>query len=89
MPEFRTFADREIREPTFEEKLSFRRLQEEGVADVMVPLADAPQHFWNAVSQAISWNLHSLNRASIATMPDSFSAEVAWVLGLEPGYAAR
>ena len=59
MANYRSFRDRRDRLPTFAERVQRADLDERGVADVHVPLGEAPAEFWIALLQAVHWQVCS------------------------------
>jgi len=55
LPEFRSLYDREARKPTAAEARRQREIEEQGAADVYVPVEKAPAGFWEAIVQATHW----------------------------------
>ena len=55
MPEFRSLYGREARKPTATEVRRQREIEEQGVADVYLPVEQAPPEFWQALVQATHW----------------------------------
>lgn len=52
MPEFRSLYDRKARKPTAAEARRQRETEDQGIADVYLPVEQAPGEFWRALVQA-------------------------------------
>ncbi|MBK7724576.1 MAG: hypothetical protein IPI33_04840 [Dehalococcoidia bacterium] len=85
MTEIPTFGDRSTRKLTYEERVSRDRLVATGVVDVTNPIELAPDEFWNAVAQALSWHVLDLQTDSIRTKMPAIGAEVRWTLEMRQG----
>jgi hypothetical protein len=78
VPEYRTFQGRKARLPTAAEKR--REWIEAGVADVVRPLEQAPETFWEAILKAAHWQLASSQNLSSMIGRDWW-AEISWLQG--------
>lgn len=67
MPEYRSFHTREQRPPTAAEARRERELEATGLADVYIPVEQAPPNFWECLLQATHWTLLSKEGFESAT----------------------
>jgi hypothetical protein len=88
LPEFRSFRDRKPRPPTAAEARRQRELEERGVADVYVPVEEAPASFWEAVLQAVHWKVLSEGQFESPTGGHWWD-ELRWQEGWRPISRAR